>query len=59
MMLEKIFRTRFNLVDVVAISVANALWFNDKPGLSIVLFVVGTLASFIGGELMSTRNAKK
>lgn len=59
MMLEKIFRTRFNLVDVVAIGVANALLFNDKPGLSIVLFVVGTLVSVIGCELMRTRNAKK
>ena len=59
MMFEKIFRTRFNLVDVVAIGVANALLFNDKPGLSIVLFVVGTLVSVIGCELMRTRNAKK
>lgn len=58
-MLEKIFRTRFNLVDVAAIGVANTLLFNGKPGLSIVLFVVGTLVSVIGCELMSARNAKK
>ena len=59
MMLEKIFRTRFNLVDVVAIGVANALWFNDQPGLSIVVFIVGSLASVIGQAVHEAFHAKK
>ncbi len=58
MMLEKIFRPRFNLVDVVAISVANALWFNDQ-GLSIAIFIGGTLISVVGRAVHEAFHAKK
>lgn len=59
MMLEKIFRTRFNLVDVVAIGVANALWFNDQAGLSIAIFIGGTLISVVGRAVHEAFHAKK
>lgn len=58
MMLEKIFRTRFNLVDVVAISVSNALWFNDQ-GLAIAIFIGGTLISVVGRAVHEAFHAKK
>lgn len=57
-MLEKIFRTRFNLVDVVAISVSNALWFNDQ-WLSIAIFIGGTLISVVGRAVHEAFHAKK
>ena len=57
-MLEKIFRARFNLVDVVAISVSNALWFNDHV-LSIAIFIGGTLISVVGRAVHEAFHAKK